>query len=497
MADFFRLAGGLLYWNTRKSIFRFRKGRSPCPCQSRSDSGKAFETICEASLTWNRAARFQRVCPLLIRTPKGLRCSVDTADVRPFWGRAFACYGAALGAIYLAIVVGVFVFLRGVGYPISIVHVAWPGLWYRVPQARGAWFLARSERALNAGRVNEGLLYLSNAYEFDPADYKIGLLLARTYAAGNPLLSDQLFERLLREHPAQRDVTAEIWLKALVARGNFEMMRNLAGSEVIVDAAHANAWMRVLLVACRQLNDDRPLKLLAANRTPAAARWHALLETELLLRQGRLAEAKASLSRPQPAGAPGFVVYYQVSELSALGEPIEAIDELQRHASDIDGESRVALTIEALARAGAERSLRREVERLLAGQPSIAAVDILCTELVRRPNQEIFDLLYAKTAEARLPVNAANLQAWFSLLCAAGVSGDQHRFHALAARLRGEPGAPVAVIGAIEGFFSSEFSGESGARQASSFLPYLQLPLEMNYALLERYPPRRPRGIPS
>jgi len=413
--------------------------------------------------------------------------------VRPFWGRAFAYYGSTLGGIYLAVVIAVFSVLRVVGYPISIVHVGWPGLWYRVPQARGAWFLARSDSALSKGRITEGLLYLANAYEFDPSNYEIGLRIAQTYQAGNPFLSDQIFERLLREHPGKRESTAAIWLRALVARGSFPRVRDLAATEVILDPVHSNAWMRALIYSSRAIQDNEPLNALLANRLPTATRWRLLIRTELLIRTGRTAEAFAQLSRAWPAGEPGYAVYYQVSELSALGNPMGALDELERHAIEIDGESRVSLTVEALARSGAQRALRGEVERLLAGQPGISTVYILSAELVRRPNTEIFDLLYDKIAGARLEVTAANSQAWLSLLCAAGVSNDLPRFHALAARLKSESAAPATIVGAIEGFFS----GDSGIRQASSFLPYLQLPLEMDYALLERFPPQRPHAVPS
>jgi hypothetical protein len=122
-ADFFRLWWGLLYWNTRKTWFRIRRGRSVVPCQNLSDSGRAFETQCEACLTWNRPRRFRRVCPLLVDTPDGLRCSANTPDVRPFWLRAFGLYGGGLASIYLVAVLGVFISLRLIGYPVSILHV--------------------------------------------------------------------------------------------------------------------------------------------------------------------------------------------------------------------------------------------------------------------------------------------------------------------------------------------------------------------------------------
>ena len=111
-ADLFRLVWALLYWNTRKSWFQLRRGRSPCPCQSPSDSGRAYETACVACLSWNEPARFRRDCPLLVSTPQGLRCSVNTADVRPFWRRAFFFYGGGLATLYLTAALTVFIFLR-------------------------------------------------------------------------------------------------------------------------------------------------------------------------------------------------------------------------------------------------------------------------------------------------------------------------------------------------------------------------------------------------
>src|SRR5207253_1322402 len=98
-------------------------GRSACPCQSPSDSGRAYETQCDACMSWSRPARFQRVCPLLVPTKDGMRCSANTPEVRPFWGRAFGFYGGVLFSIYLVGVITVFIFLRTIGYPVSIVHV--------------------------------------------------------------------------------------------------------------------------------------------------------------------------------------------------------------------------------------------------------------------------------------------------------------------------------------------------------------------------------------
>lgn len=208
LANFFRLLGGLFYWNIRKTWFQQRRGRSPCPCQSPSDSGLAFETGCEACVQWSRPIRFRRVCPLLVETLDGLRRSANTADVRPFWGRTLRYYGGMLGTLYVIAVLAVFVFLRTIGYPVSILDIGLPPLWHRLAHARGWYFFEQSQRAFTAGRSAEGVLYLANAYEFDPANYQIGIRLAKNYQLGQPAHSDEVFERLIREHPEHRNATA-------------------------------------------------------------------------------------------------------------------------------------------------------------------------------------------------------------------------------------------------------------------------------------------------
>ena len=89
-------------------------------------AGRAGVTGCDAAHYWHQPARFRRLCPLLIETPDGLRCSVDTKDVRPFWRRAAAYYLGAAGGIYLAGLILAFVFLRIIGYPLSPLTLAWP-----------------------------------------------------------------------------------------------------------------------------------------------------------------------------------------------------------------------------------------------------------------------------------------------------------------------------------------------------------------------------------
>lgn len=491
LADSFRLVWGLLYWNARKTAFRLRRGRSPCPCQSPSDSGRAYETRCDACIAWHKPRRFRRVCPLLVETPEGLRCSADTADVRPFWGRAFGIYGGVAAAGYGAAVFAVFIFLRTIGYPVSIVEVGFPPYWDRLAHARGWFFFERSQRAFAAGRSSEGLLYLSNAYEFDPSNYKIGITLAKNYQVGQPAHSDRVFEQLLRDHPAHREAIAQDWFRALLARGNFEKVSELARQQVLTDPDHAHVWLRALFLAVKLRRVDEPLRELRANDHPAAVVWHPLIDLELLIRNGRTTEALAALKREWPA-PPGtrpvvqqFTLVYRVDRLIELRDTFAALDLLQSSAGRIDDEAHITLLLDAYATARAERPLRIEVEQLLAQPMTLATIKVLCAQLIRHPNRDLFAQLCARLERETIPLDSASAGIWFSLLCTAGAVDDTERLQTFTQRLKHASATPFYALGVVEAFFR----GQTAQRRITSVLPFLPLPLEVTYALLERYPP--------
>lgn len=492
-ADFFRLAGGLLYWNTRKSWFRLRRGRLPCPCQVPSDSGRAFETGCEASLTWNHQAGFRRVCPLLVETKKGLRCSVNAADVRPFWGRAFGYYGGTLLSLYLAAALAIFIFLRVVGYPISIVHLVWPGKWHRVGEVRGWFFMDRSNRAFAAGRPAEGMLYLSNAYEFDPGNYTVASTLAQKLQLTFPQRSDNIYRRLLHDHPDQSALTAQAWFRALLARGDFGTVQQLARVEIIDDPSHASVWMRALLFATRQTGSEKPLLELLASHAPGAAPWRSLLETELLLRSGRNAEARAALNRSWK-DAPPYSLFFQVSELINLGDGIDATDRLQSYGSRLDDTARATLLLDAYVALDASQSRQQLVAALLDPPLNAPTIHLLAAHLIHHPSDAILDQLFAKFTHDQLLLADDTLQAYLALYCAAGVAGDWEKMHAIGTLIRQRGHGSTLTLGAFEAFFR----GETTQTRIATLLPALPLPLEVYYALLERYPgPVLAIGLPK
>ncbi|MBI5694056.1 MAG: hypothetical protein HZC55_28610 [Verrucomicrobia bacterium] len=420
-------------------------------------------------------------------TPKGLRCAADTAEVRPFWRRAAAYYGGLGLGIYLALVLAVFAFLRTIGYPVSILHVGLPPLWHKVGQARGWFFLHKSNQAFAQDRIPEGLLYLRNAYDLDPSNYVAGIALAKHLQAGQPARSDEVYQRLLRDHPQRRAGTAQEWFRALLARGSFDRIARLARGELLASSPGAAVWMRALLYSTRRLPSDTLLRELATSPAPALQSWRPVFATELLLREGRLREARDAITGPLPADQAAFHVYYRVSLLTEMGDTFAALDLLARHAALLDAEANVTLRLDALAAGRMKRPHQQVVDQLLA-QPlstgGLPGLKVLCAHLIRFPDPAVFDRLAEKVARENLPLDTESAGVWFSLFCAAGAVDDRTRLHELGFRLRNASQKPFMILSAVEAFFR----GELAERRITTFLPVLPLPLEVTYALFERYP---------
>lgn len=496
LGDLLRLIGGLLYWNTRKSWFQLRRTRgAACPCQNPSDSGRGYQTQCDACMSWHQPARFKRVCPLLVDTPQGLRCSVDTPQVRPFWGIAAKYYGGTALTVYVVGVVTVFTFLRTIGYPVSIVHVGLPPLWHKVGQARGWFFLDRANKAFAAGDTRQGLLNLSSSFEVDPMNYAAGIALAKHLQPIDPARSDAVFKQLLKTHPELRHDTAQDWFRALLPRGDFARIAPLARDELLSDPARGAGWMRALLFATRQLGTDAPLRELLASPAPAAAPWRRLLETELAARTGNVPAARTAALRPQsPPALPltpahTFTLYHRIHTLTALREPLLALDLLEQNRALLETDLYFRLRLEALSAAGSVMQLRREIDSTITSARNLhPAVAIICAHLIRHPDPEAFERVFARVVQEQLPFTAETAGTWMTLLCTAGVHGDHVKLRLLVKQLRDASPIPFVALSVIEAFFR----GETMERRATTFLPMLPLPLDVTYALIARLEPPLP-----
>jgi hypothetical protein len=486
IVDTLRLFWGLIYWNLRKTWFRFRRGQSTCPCQSRSDSGRALQTACDACLHWNRPDRFRAVCPLLVRTADGLRCSADTADVRPFWGRALGIFTGTGFALYLTAAVSVFVFLRSIGYPVNIFHVTLPPYWHRVTEVRSGYFLNKSQVAFSEGKPAEALLYLDSAYQFDPRNHTAGLLLAKQLQAGQPARSDAVYQKLMADHPEQRHLIAQEWFRAVLARGNLDRVAELALSQLTAGAPGGAVWVRALVFARRRLKPLTEDAARAEAAIPALAPWTPVLEVERLLRARRLTEARGILSRDWPETPDDFEAFYQATVLTELGDTFGALDALARKPTVTDGEVLLTVRLGALAAGQNDRLLQQEIERALAPRLTVAGlpvIKVIAAHLIRYPNRELFERVLAKIEAEKVPFTDQTAGIWFSVFCAAGAVGDEVNLGRITGFIRQSIGQSFLVLGATEAFFR----GDSNQRSILPLLPTLLVPLEVTYALLERY----------
>jgi tetratricopeptide (TPR) repeat protein len=269
LADFWRAAWAFFFWNARKSFFVLRRRRGRCPCHNPSDSGRPLATGCEAVSGWHRPERFTRVCPLLRRNDAGFWvCSVPPEKVRPFWGRAVLHYAAALLVLWLLLAALAYAGLRGIGYQVAYRQLAWPPAWTELPAVRAELFIRQARDHYLAGRVKEAINALSVAYQLDPGNYQAGMMLAQFYRAGSPKQADDLYQRLLVEHPARRTETARAWFQSLLARGRLQDVGELARRQLAAEPEQAAAWTHALFFVTRHLGDEGLLKTVRTDPGP-------------------------------------------------------------------------------------------------------------------------------------------------------------------------------------------------------------------------------------
>ena len=331
IGDCLRFYWALFYWNSRKTWFRLRGAqRDDCPCQTYGDSGQAFDSRCEAVTHWHRPERFRKVCPLLVETPQGWRCSVNAESVRPFWGRAVVHGLLLIVGLYLAATVAVFAALRLAHYETSYLMVAWPPRWSELRLAQEKLYANRAQQALRNGNYAEAILSLEMVTQLNPRNYPAGLALAGlNQLAGQPTVADHIYERLLRDAPDQRRQTAQIWFRNLLARAAYPEMKGLAVLMLNEDPAERAAWLNTLLFACRQTADAGYLGMVLAEN-PNLADWCTeLIGTEQMLLQNQIDRALPRLTRVPRSGANGYIPYYQVDRLLRHGDPSRAADMLR------------------------------------------------------------------------------------------------------------------------------------------------------------------------
>ncbi len=491
IADAAYLLWSLIYWNVRKTRFQVARGRGPCPCQTPSDSGRAMQTGCEPSLMLRRPGRFRHVCPLLKRDAQGRWwCSVDTPGVRPFWGRFFGVLGTGALAGYLLLTLGAWATLRTRGYPLTYLDVAWPPAWSRFHQVQSRYFAARAQDALGRGAVDEAMMSLSIAYTRDPSNYDLGRLFARLAQTTQPGLADTVYERLLHDHPARRADTRAAWYEALLWRGDFTRIAELARQALIHDPQQRNAWAAALLFALRREPDPARLDELASATDIGPVNRVFELERRSARPDG---DARRDLVTAEAPGFP-YLAYYRLRRLIETGSAADALRLLDVQHPQLPARDIATLRLRALYALGWSSLLRSELETLTAKPVEDPLAEGLATFFVTHPDTTVFAATFDAFAAQQRDGRAASYRTWLAWLCAAGANQDFERFRTAADALRRISGSDIRSLAAAESFFR----GDSATVRIESYLPLLQpLPLETTYALLERYYRPRSRARPS
>ena len=482
LADAFRLVGGFLFWNCRKSLYRLAPRRFACPCQCPSDSGRAHDTRCEACLAWHRPSRFRWICPALVLHPEGHRCALPAAQVRPYWGRALLFYGLAGLLLWTGGTGLAWTVLRSRSLPVSYLSVAWPPHWPRITTARAALFRDQGFTALRRGQLREASLNLNLAWSLDRTQLDTALALARLSALTNPGASDEIFQLLLRRESGLPSHLAPEWLGLLLARGDFVTIRDLARSRLVASGPDATAdaapWMHALIVATRKLQDTATLDALLT--TTAGATWRPLIEAERLLRQRRTADLLPRLTRAwQPAQS--YFPYYQVHSLLLLRRPTEALDVLAIYDSLVPDRDKFTTWLATWALLGQSNRLQNAIVETLEAQPSAATLVALSNHLIRYPNANLTPRIWAKLSTTPLRTDEESIQAYASFFCACALSRDGPTLAAVKAELHRRVGARFIALDLAENFFLKRSSSIS----YNNFLPLLPLPLNSLYALQE------------
>jgi hypothetical protein len=492
LGDLGRLYWGLLYWNLRKTLFRIRGASGPAPCQHPSDSGLAGRTACEACMGWRDPARFRRMCPLLAAGQDGRRvCSVDSAAVRPFWGRAGAVYAGTAAALVLAAVLGVFSAFWAIGYKVPLRVVAWPPAWGRVRLARSDYFYRVALRANASGDVRQTYLALSQAYSMNPDNVAAARMLAQYAQIANPDYSDAIYSRLVLGHVGDYEDTAQIWLRAILSRGDFPSVAGLSARMLRDGAKFSPAWAQALLFAERMSGDPAEVDRLLAGPGRTSAEAGSVLSLAKSLRGEPAGLRARTLSFYVEGATTAFELYFALGRLTEERRGSDVVAYLDgRGAGPLGVYDRELLKLDAYSAMGWKVVEQREIEALLYQGTSVPVATLLSGHFVRYPDARgaghVFELLDAEP----VPADAGHIGAHLALLCMAGVNG-------LDARLRQEADAVGRIAG---GAFPNRahilefFEDRSPSKSASALLPALpQLPLELMYALTAHYPgPRAP-----
>ncbi|HWA85144.1 MAG TPA: hypothetical protein VG710_02885 [Opitutus sp.] len=493
VGDTLRMAGALWYWNARKSVFVLRGRRGQAPCQHPSDSGKAFETACEAAAFWRDRSRFaRRVCPLLKQNAKGAWvCSVDAARVRPFWGRTLGCYG--IGTLTTVLLLGLAAYCGGrvIGYRATLRQVFWPPAWKELREVRADYFLTKAQALVAKGQVRDAALALLTAREINPGNYAIGMNLAQFYQVWRRDLVDRAYADLLAHFPKRHAETANAWLHSLLARSELEGVAVLAQHELADGSGDPAPWTYALIFAARELK--RPDWLDAVARSKAPERVRALLELETRVQRAPPDEARRLLSWTPPVEGFPLAAFEQIEGLIDLGDATSALVLLRGARASLTGRDVAKLALASYAVAGDVNAVRREGRTLLAPtRGNSAGVALVALHLIKYPDAELLRDCVAALQRAADEPPETRADTIVAVYFAAVCGGQPQYLPELRARLAEAHRASAATLQ----HFEEIARGDDPGAALRAVLPVVQpMTLELNYALIAKaYAWQRPRA---
>lgn len=483
LGDFFRFWWALFYWNTRKTWFRlYGAHRDSCPCQNYSDSGHAFDSRCNAIIHWSEPARFRRVCPLLSETKDGWRCGVDAERVRPFWPRAVLITGTTLLAIYLAGTLTVFIFLRSAHYEARYLSVVWPPRWSELRTSQEKLYSARAQQAIAAGRYPEAVLALQRVCELNPHNYPAALMLASlAQVSGQPFVAEHIYERLMRDVPAQRATTAEIWIRPLLSRAEYPTVKQLAAAMLTEDAPRREAWLHCLLFAARRTHDQALLSGILQSHTSLPDWCMDLIRIELLLLQDRREQALVLLNRVNHRPLSTYQPCYQADRLISLGQTDQASALINDYGNLIPPGEAAFLHLRIFQQKQWTTLMEGEYETLLhfPMTPRLAAQ--YCAWFIKHSSPPALARFVDRFLQMGPAISNETLPLYQATFLAAYLNGDHTRADRVAEEISRFTSSDAKTLRAM----AAQLRAGINAQQMAQLLPLVPLPLEAIYALLE------------
>lgn len=425
IGDFLRYWWESLYWNFRKSRYVWAGRRGPAPCQHPSDSGRGGVTACVACQPWQRAARFRRVCPLLVQREGEWRCSVDAAQVRPFWGRAVLTWLATLLGIWTVVTLVAFGIFRAVGFEEIRYADFWsPQFRARYHAAQGAYYSAAAQRSFAEGDFPRGVLSLSIAYARSPRRWEDGLLLGQLLARTRQYqASNRTFQSLIDGFPERAEEFSTVWCDSLLLRGESELLVQLALQRLATGTPTPAPWWHVIVHAIRRETDaaraTRLLQLVSASPVPRA-REIAAVETALRSHSALPVDPNlASRSRARDASE----ALYRCETLIAAGRFEDAEMQRSLHAAML-GEFHAGLLGVTLAVHRGQDSLADlAFENLLLREMHPAKLDLLLAELLRHPSSSRARALFDRWPKEVTRADLLTARRLVALVCGVDEAG--------------------------------------------------------------------------